>query len=764
MNESHIATIASALGLQPSQVRNTAQLLEEEATVPFIARYRKEATGSLDEVVIADIRDRLETLAAIDKRRETVLKSLEENGHLTDALRERLEAATSLVEIEDIYLPYRPKRRTRATIAREKGLEPLAQLLMGQETGLDPFAAAEAFVQPEVGVASIDEALAGARDIIAETISEDADARSRIRRLFQEKAVVSSTVIEGKEAEGATYRDYFNWQEPIAAIASHRMLAIRRGEKADILSVSIRPDETEAVAILESLFIRTDGPAADQLRAAVKDGYKRLLSRSIETEIRLWAKERADTEAIRIFSENLQHLLMAPPLGAKRVLAIDPGFRTGCKVVCLDRQGKLLHHETLFPTAGSERQAKEAADRMRRLVADFAIEAIAIGNGTAGKEALAFVRSLDLGKDIPAVLVNESGASIYSASEVAREEFPDLDLTVRGSVSIGRRLMDPLAELVKIDPKSIGVGQYQHDVDPDRLKQALDDVVIRCVNRVGVDVNRASVQLLTMVSGIGPRLARNIVAYRNEHGPFVSREALKKVPRLGEKAFEQAAGFLRIPDGAHPLDASAVHPERYAIVEAMARQVGVSLSDLMKHPEHRSRIRISEFVSETVGLPTLNDILEELAKPGRDPRDRFEAVEFAEGIDSIEDLRPGMRLNGIVTNVTAFGAFVDIGVHQDGLVHISELSDRFVRHPSEVVRVQQAVKVTVLAVDTERRRISLSMKTESASPPERAPLSTQAEESSARSDISKKKKKPPIQKPGPFHNPFRDLLGDGSHS
>jgi len=764
MNESHIATIASALGLQPSQVRHTAQLLAEEATVPFIARYRKEATGSLDEVVIADIRDRLETLAAIDKRRETVLNSLEENGHLTDALRERLEAADSLVEIEDIYLPYRPKRRTRATIAREKGLEPLAQLLMAQETGLDPFVAAEAFVQPEAGVASVDEALAGARDIIAETISEDADARSRIRRLFQEKAVVSSTVIEGKQAEGATYRDYFDWQEPIATIASHRMLAIRRGEKEDILSVSIRPDETEAVAILESLFIRTDGPAADQLRAAVKDGYKRLLSRSIETEIRLWAKERADTEAIRVFSENLQHLLMAPPLGAKRVLAIDPGFRTGCKVVCLDRQGKLLHHETLFPTAGSERQAREAADRMRRLVADFAIEAIAIGNGTAGKETLAFVRSLDLGKDIPAVLVNESGASIYSASEVAREEFPDLDLTVRGSVSIGRRLMDPLAELVKIDPKSIGVGQYQHDVDPDRLKQALDDVVIRCVNRVGVDVNRASVQLLTMVSGIGPRLARNIVAYRNEQGPFVSREALKKVPRLGEKAFEQAAGFLRIPDGAHPLDASAVHPERYAIVEAMARQVGVSLHDLMKHPEHRNRIRIADFVSETVGLPTLNDILEELAKPGRDPRDRFEAVEFAEGIDSMEDLRPGMHLNGIVTNVTAFGAFVDIGVHQDGLVHISELADRFVRHPSEVVRVQQAVKVTVLAVDTERRRISLSMKTEPASPPERVPLSTQAAESSARSDKSKRKKKPPIQKPGPFHNPFRDLLGDGSHS
>lgn len=763
MNESHIATIASALGLQPAQVRNTAQLLAEEATVPFIARYRKEATGSLDEVVIADVRDRLETLAAIDKRRETVLKSLEENGHLTDALRERLEAATSLVEIEDIYLPYRPKRRTRATIAREKGLEPLAQLLMGQETGLDPFAAAKAFVHPEVGVASVDEALAGARDIIAETISEDADARSRIRRLFQEKAVVSSTVIEGKEAEGATYRDYFNWQEPIAAIASHRMLAIRRGEKEDILSVSIRPDETEAVAILESLFIRTDGPAADQLRAAVKDGYKRLLSRSIETEIRLWAKERADTEAIRVFSENLQHLLMAPPLGAKRVLAIDPGFRTGCKVVCLDRQGKLLHHETLFPTAGSERQAKEAADRMRRLVADFAIEAIAIGNGTAGKETLAFVRSLDFGKDIPAVLVNESGASIYSASEVAREEFPDLDLTVRGSVSIGRRLMDPLAELVKIDPKSIGVGQYQHDVDPDRLKQALDDVVIRCVNRVGVDVNRASVQLLTMVSGIGPRLARNIVAYRNEHGPFASREALKKVPRLGEKAFEQAAGFLRIPDGAHPLDASAVHPERYAIVEAMARQVGVSMHDLMKHPEHRSRIRIADFVSETVGLPTLNDILEELAKPGRDPRDRFEAVEFAQGIDSIEDLRPGMRLNGIVTNVTAFGAFVDIGVHQDGLVHISELSDRFVRHPSEVVRVQQAVKVTVLSVDTERRRISLSMKTESASPPERAPLCTQAAKSSARSVKSGKQQKAPIQKPEPFHNPFRDILGDGEH-
>ena len=764
MNDTHISAIASALGLQLSQVRNTAQLLAEEATVPFIARYRKEATGSLDEVVIADIRDRLETLAALDKRRETVLKSLEDNGHLTDAIRERLEAANSLVEIEDIYLPYRPKRRTRATIAREKGLEPLAQMLMAQEKSLDPLAAAQAFIHPEAGVADADAALAGARDILAETISEDAEARSRIRRLFQEKAVVSSTVIEGKEAEGATYRDYFDWKEPVATIVSHRMLAIRRGEKEDILSVSIRPDETEAIAILESLFIRTDGLSADQLRQAIKDGYKRLLSRSIETEIRLWAKDRADTEAIRVFSENLQHLLMSPPLGAKRVLAIDPGFRTGCKVVCLDRQGKPLHHETIYPTAGSERQAREAADRMKRLVADFAIEAIAIGNGTAGKEALAFVRSLDLGKDIPAVLVNESGASIYSASEVAREEFPDLDLTVRGSISIGRRLMDPLAELVKIDPKSIGVGQYQHDVDPDRLKQALDDVVIRCVNRVGVDVNRASVQLLTMVSGIGPRLARNIVAYRNEQGPFVSREALKKVPRLGEKAFEQAAGFLRIPDGAHPLDASAVHPERYAIVESMAQKVGVTLTELMKHPEHRSCIRISEFVSETVGLPTLNDILEELAKPGRDPRDRFEAVEFAAGIDSIGDLLPGMRLNGVVTNVTAFGAFVDIGVHQDGLVHISELADRFIRHPSEVVHVQQAVKVTVLSVDTERRRISLSMKTEPTPPTGIPPLSTNAAESSAISDKLKKKKKPTIPKPGPFHNPFRDLLGDGSHS
>ncbi len=764
MNESHISTIASALGLQPSQVRNTAQLLAEEATVPFIARYRKEATGSLDEVVIADIRDRLETLAAIDKRRETVLKSLADNGHLTDALRERLEAAASLVEIEDIYLPYRPKRRTRATIAREKGLEPLAQLLMAQETGLDPFVAAEAFVHPKAGIENVEEALAGARDIIAEAISEDADARSRIRRLFQEKAVVSSTVIEGKETEGATYRDYFDWKEPVATIASHRMLAIRRGEKEDILSVSIRPDETEAVAILESLFIRrTDGPAAEQLRMAVKDGYKRLLSRSIETEIRLWAKERADTEAIRVFSENLQHLLMAPPLGAKRVLAIDPGFRTGCKVVCLDRQGKLLHHETLYPTAGSERQAQEAADRMKRLIADFGIEAIAIGNGTAGKETLSFVRSLDLGKDIPVVLVNESGASIYSASEVAREEFPDLDLTVRGSVSIGRRLMDPLAELVKIDPKSIGVGQYQHDVDADRLKQALNDVVIRCVNRVGVDVNRASVQLLTMVSGIGPRLARNIVAYRNENGPFPSREALKKVPRLGEKAFEQAAGFLRIPDGAHPLDASAVHPERYAVVEAMARQVGVSLPELMRHPEHRSRIRISEFVSETVGLPTLNDILEELAKPGRDPRDRFEAVEFAEGIDSLEDLRPGMRLNGVVTNVTAFGAFIDIGVHQDGLVHISELADRFVRHPSEVVRVQQPVKVTVLAVDTERRRISLSMKTGASLPAEGLHTENRQEEKMREGKHPNRQqagrpKKPLASKPVPFNNPFAEAF------
>ncbi|WP_028325981.1 Tex family protein [Desulfatirhabdium butyrativorans] len=762
MNETHISTIASALGLQPSQVRNTAQLLAEEATVPFIARYRKEATGSLDEVVIADIRDRLETLAAIDKRREAVLKSLGDSGHLTDAIRERLESASSLVEIEDIYLPYRPKRRTRATIAREKGLDPLAQMLMAQEKGLDPLAAAQAFIHPEAGVNDADEALAGARDILAETISEDAEARSRIRRLFQEKAIVESTVIKEKETEGATYRDYFDWKEPVATIASHRMLAIRRGEKEDILSVSIRPDESEAISILESLFVRTDGLSADQLRQAIKDGYKRLLSRSIETEIRLWAKDRADTEAIRVFSENLQHLLMSPPLGAKRVLAIDPGFRTGCKVACLDRQGKPLHHETVFPT-GSAKQAEDAGARIRRMVQDFGIEAIAIGNGTAGKETLAFVRSLDLGKEIPAVLVNESGASIYSASEVAREEFPDLDLTVRGSISIGRRLMDPLAELVKIDPKSIGVGQYQHDVDPDRMKQALDDVVIRCVNRVGVDVNRASVQLLTMVSGIGPRLARNMVAYRNENGPFSSREALKKVPRLGEKAFEQAAGFLRIPDSAHPLDASAVHPERYAIVEAMARKVGATLPELMKHPEHRSRIRISEFVSESVGLPTLNDILEELAKPGRDPRDRFEAVEFAAGIDSIGDLLPGMRLNGVVTNVTAFGAFVDIGVHQDGLVHISELADRFIRHPSEVVHVQQPVKVTVLAVDTERRRISLSMKTLAAPTPEGPPAEKQPMEQRREEKYPDRKKagkpqKPLASKPVPFNNPFAEAF------
>jgi uncharacterized protein len=708
MSELHISIIAKEIAVTPSQVKVVSALLDEGATVPFIARYRKEATGSLDEVAITAIRDRLGQLLELDKRREAIVKSLEERGLLTDELKEKIGGAESLTVLEDIYLPFRPKRRTRATAAKERGLEPLAAQIFSQME-LDIEAEAATFIDAEKGVASVEEALAGARDIIAEWVSEDQRAREKMRELFSAKGIMRSKVISGKEEEGIKYKDYYEWEEPLAKAPSHRVLAIRRGEHEGFLILRILPAEDEALSLLESLFMRGSGPASEQVRDAVHDSYKRLLSASMETEIRLASKKKADVEAIRVFVENLRQLLLSPPLGRKNILAIDPGFRTGCKVVCLDRQGKLLHNDTIYPHL-SDKGIEEAATKIRDICGRFGIEAIAIGNGTAGRETEAFIKRLGLPEEIKVVMVNESGASIYSASEVAREEFPDHDVTVRGSVSIGRRLMDPLAELVKIEPKSIGVGQYQHDVDQTALKKSLDDVVVSCVNGVGVDVNTASRQLLTYVSGLGPQLAKGIVAFRNEHGPFNSRQELRKVPRLGPKAFEQAAGFLRIQDAENPLDGSAVHPESYHIVDTMAKDMGCLIIDLMKDGVLRKNIDLSRYVTDTVGMPTLSDIMDELAKPGRDPRERFESFGFAGGIGKIEDVKPGMKLPGIVTNITAFGVFVDIGVHQDGLVHISELSDRFVKNPGDVVKVHQKVSVTVLNVDLQRKRISLSMK------------------------------------------------------
>jgi len=711
MPELHDNRIATELKISASQVRATATLLAEGGTVPFIARYRKERTGSLDEIAITAIRDRLAQLAELDKRREAILSSLEERDLLTDELCIAVEEALTLTALEDIYRPYRPKRRTRATTAREKGLEQLAKLIFSQDSAIDPRDEARAFIDTEKGVESNEAALAGARDIIAEWVNEDVAAREEVRSLFLKKGTIASKVVKGKESEGAKYRDYFDSQESVTKAPSHRILAIFRGEQEGILKVTLRPLEEEVLARLHRRFINGRSPASEEMTLAVDDSYKRLLTPSLETEIRHLAKERADAEAIRVFSQNLRELLMAPPLGQKAVLAIDPGYRTGCKVVCLDRQGKLLHNTVIYPTQ-SGKQVKEAGIVILDLVERFSIEAIAIGNGTASRETEEFVRKLDLKKRIPIVLVNESGASIYSASQIARDEFPDYDITVRGAVSIGRRLMDPLAELVKIDPKSIGVGQYQHDVDQGRLKQSLHGVVESCVNHIGVEVNTASVPLLTTVSGLGSTLARNIVEFRDQNGPFLSRNDLKNVPRLGPKAFEQAAGFLRIRNAKNPLDASAVHPESYQVVKRMANDLDCSIHGLMQHEELRKQIDLDRYTTDTIGLPTLTDILVELAKPGRDPRDRFEAFSFADGVHAMDDLIPGMTLPGIVTNVTNFGAFVDIGVHQDGLVHVSQLADRFVKDASEVVKVQQRVVVTVLEVDKGRKRISLSMRRE----------------------------------------------------
>ena len=681
----------------------TSELLAGGATVPFIARYRKEATGSLDELAVAGVRDRLLQLAELDKRREAILASLTERGLLDEGLRNRVAAAQTLTALEDVYLPHRPKRRTRGMVARERGLEPLAKALLAQ-TGQQIDVAL--FVNPGRDVENPETALAGARDIIAEDVSEDPGARRDLRHLFDQRALLISTVVKKKEAEATKFQDYFAWSEPLSRAPSHRILAVLRGSNEGLLRVQARPDEADALAQLTRRYVRGHGFASEQVRLAITDAYKRLLLPSLEREALKGAKTRADKDAIGIFVTNLRELLMAAPFRNKRLLAIDPGFRTGCKVVALDAQGALLHNTTIFPTQGRGR-SEEASGSLRDLVERFSPEAIAIGNGTAGRETEAFIRDLALGT--PVIMVDESGASIYSASEVAREEFPDHDLTVRGAVSIGRRLQDPLAELVKLDPKSIGVGQYQHDVDQAALRSALDDTVMSCVNAVGVDLNSASPSLLTYVAGLGPVLAKNVVRWRDENGKFRTRRDVLKVPRLGNKAFEQAAGFLRIYGGSNGLDASGVHPERYALVDCMARDQGSSVKDLLTNEELRSRIVPDHYLGEGVGRPTLDDILEELARPGRDPRPEFEAFSFAE-VHALDDLKPGMVLPGIVTNVTAFGAFVDIGVHQDGLVHVSELADRFVKDPNEVVRVRQQVEVRVLQVDSERMRIGLSMK------------------------------------------------------
>jgi uncharacterized protein len=728
LRERHINLVARELEIKPGQVRATANLLAEGGTVPFIARYRKEATGSLDEVAVTGIRDRLEQLFELDKRRAAILASLIERDLLTDELREKIMAAETMTVLEDIYLPFRPKRRTRATVAKEKGLEPLALSIFAQEDNppLDVDAEAARYVDQEKGVGSVEEALAGARDIIAEMISEHQDARARIREIFLEKGDIMSAAAEGKEEEGAKYKDYFEWTEPVKSAPSHRILAMMRGEKEKFLKLVIEPPEADGIGIVTGLFVKNKTRAAAEVAAAADDGYKRLLAPSIETETRNALKERADAEAITVFAANIRELLLESPLGEKSVLAIDPGFRTGCKIVCLDNQGKLLHNETVYPHTGGQR-AEEAGAIVEGLVERFNIKVIAVGNGTASRETESFVKGLSFSweikgqpthREVPVVIVNESGASIYSASQVAREEFPDHDVTVRGAVSIGRRLMDPLAELVKIDPKSIGVGQYQHDVDQGALRKSLDDVVESCVNGVGVDLNTASKQLLTYVSGLGPSIAKRIVEYRNANGAFASREDIKRVTGLGPKAFEQAAGFLRIRNGNNPLDASAVHPESYSIVDRMAADLGCTVSELMGNNELRSGIALDRYVSDAVGLPTLRDIMAELAKPGRDPRKQFEPFSFADGVNTLEDLSPGMKLAGIVTNVTAFGAFVDIGVHQDGLVHISQLADRFVKDPAEVVKVRQQVTVTVLEVDIARKRISLSMRSDPFKRPE----------------------------------------------
>ena len=701
-----IQLIAGKLSLASTQVKNTFDLLDDGATVPFISRYRKERTGSLDEVQIGTLKDEKARFEELIKRKETIVNTISEQGQLTDELKKRIEQCWDTPELEDIYLPYKPKRKTKATIAREKGLEPLAKIIFKQQER-DLESRVLAFITAEV--ASSEEALAGARDIMAEWINENEKARNMVRRAFETGAVIRSKVVKNKEEEGAKYRDYFDWEEQLRRCPSHRLLAMRRGESEGFLRVSVAPDETDIQERLERFFVRSDNECSDQLTAALKDSYKRLLSPSMETEFANLSKMKADREAIHVFVENLRQLLLAAPLGQKRVLAVDPGYRTGCKIVCLDAQGNMLHNETIYPHKPQE-EVKMAAKKITSMVSAYQIEAIAIGNGTASRETEHFIKKLHYDRELKVFVVSEDGASIYSASKLAREEFPQYDVTVRGAISIGRRLMDPLAELVKIDPKSIGVGQYQHDVDQKMLKESLDTVVESAVNNVGVNVNTASRHLLTYISGLGPQLAQNLVDFRKENGPFRSRKELMKVPRMGAKAFEQAAGFLRIPEAENPLDNSAVHPESYAIVLKMAKDLNCSLAELTARNDLREQIDLKRYVTAGIGLPTLNDIISELAKPGRDPRKGIKVFEFADGIFKVEDLQVGMELPGIVSNITRFGAFVDVGVKQDGLVHISQLADRFISDPNEVVKLHQHVKVKVTEVDIARKRIQLSLK------------------------------------------------------
>ena len=698
--------IAKGAGVERSQIIRVLALFDEGATIPFVARYRKEMTGSLDEVVLLLIKEEDERLTEIEKRRETILKSITEQNLMTPELQSKIEDCFQINELEDIYLPFKPKRRTRATIARERGLEPLAEILMAQ-TDRDPFARALKFLNDEVPDAEA--ALAGARDIVAEAVNENIVARNMIRNSFAREAVVYSKVVKGKEEEGIKYRDYFDSSEPLKRCPSHRLLAMRRGEKEGFLKLSLSPDGDKAVDRLEQYFITSNNLCSEQISLAIRDSYKRLLAPSMETEFFHESKQLADGEAIRVFTENLRQLLLAPPLGQKRVMGIDPGYKSGCKVVCLDAQGNLLHNETIYPHP-PQSEVNQAMRKISSLIGSYKIDAIAIGDGTASRETESFFKKMRFDRDLQVFVVSEDGASIYSASKTARDEFPQYDVTVRGAISIGRRLMDPLAELVKIDPKSIGVGQYQHDVDQKQLQGSLESTVESCVNKVGVDLNTASSHLLNYVSGLNVTLAQNIVEFRKENGPFPSREALRKVPRMGPKAFEQCAGFLRITGGLHPLDNSAVHPERYKLVEKIASDLGTPLEALIGNGQLASSIELSRYVNKEVGLPTLTDIMAELAKPGRDPRSGIKHFEFADGIYSMSDLIPGMVLPGIITNITRFGAFVDVGIKQDGLVHISELADKFVSDPAEIVKLQQHVKVRVVEVDIPRKRIAFSMK------------------------------------------------------
>ncbi len=712
MTTDNISRIASELNLPVKNVQAAISLLEEGATIPFISRYRKEATGSMDEVAVEAVSDLLGKLNELDKRRETVLNSIEEQGKLTDALRSKINEAQNMRQLEDLYLPYKPKRKTKGQAAIEKGLEPLAVKIFAQKC--DPEKEAESYISADKGVETIEDALAGARDIIAEKISENQALRQAVRSLFESKAVLEShatkTALSPEfEDKASKFRDWFNWREPARKAAGHRILAMLRGERDKFLKVSFRPPEEEGLDTLSRNIVKSTSAASKQVEKASADSYKRLLAPQMETELRSNLLEKAETEAIKVFASNLREILIAPPLGSKNILALDPGFRTGAKLVCLDAQGGLKHNDTIYPVT-SDGKKKEAAEKILDLVNKYSIEAIAIGNGTAGRETEQFIKGLDLPESLPIIMVNESGASVYSASPIAREEFPDYDITVRGAVSIGRRLMDPLAELVKIDPKSIGVGQYQHDVDQKKLAESLTRVVESCVNMVGVELNTASAKLLESVSGLSSTIAANIIKWRNENGPFATRKALMKVPRLGPKAYEQCAGFLRIRNAENPLDETAVHPERYETVALMAKDLNASVSDLIKSAELRKQIELKKYISDDLGLPTLEDIMKELEKPGRDPRKKFELVQFDDDVKEVEDLKEGMMLNGIITNVTNFGAFVDIGVHQDGLVHISRLTDNFVRNPSDVVYPGQAVLVKVMEVDLARKRIALSMK------------------------------------------------------